>query len=107
MGIVKRYAALAGLLLLILGYALFIGFPGRPGIHLTVWITGGMILALAIYWNQKTILSFLQGRAMRSGASAFLYTAVVLAIWVLVNLIAREHHKRIDFTEEGSFTLAP
>ncbi|MEE8184143.1 MAG: DUF4350 domain-containing protein [Acidobacteriota bacterium] len=106
MGIVKRYAALAGLLLLIIGYALFIGFPGRPGIHLTVWITGGMILALAIYWNQKTILSFLQGRAMRSGASAFLYTAVVLAIWVLVNLIAREHHKRIDFTEEGSFTLA-
>lgn len=102
----KRIAPLSGFILLIGGLLAFLIWPGRPIIHISGLFAGGLVLAFGLYWNRVAILASLTGRSVRSLSGALVYSLVVLALLAAVNFLGFRHPYRIDFTEEGVFTLA-
>ena len=55
----------------------------------------------------KTNHSSQNARKLRSGANAFIYSIVVLAILVFIQLIVTRHTKRFDLTENKLHSLSP
>lgn len=102
----KRIAPLSGFILLIGALLAFLIWPGRPIIFISGLIAGGLVLVFGMYLNRAGILASLTGRSVRSLSGAVIYSLVVLALLAAVNFLGFRHPYRVDFTEEGVFTLA-
>ena len=96
-----------GLAFLISGFVVFQMWPGRTVIQIGLLVTGSLLFALGLFWQRAELIDLLRTRAVRSGAAAFLYSLVILSIWILVNWLAIRHSVRFDLTEEKIYTLDP
>ena len=46
-------------------------------------------------------------KSLQYGAGSFFYTALVIGIVIIVNLISVKHHKRYDLTAGALYSLSP
>ena len=102
----SQIAGLCGFVLLLFGLVEFLfqrEFSAYTIIHLA---GGGSLLLFSLAFNLGGMWSSLGERSTRYGANAVLYTALFLAILVLVNVVAERHSFRKDLTEGGLFSLS-
>lgn len=102
----SQIAGLCGLLLLLFGLAEYL-FTKNFSLYTVLHLGGGAALVLfSMIVNFGGVWSSLGERSTRYGANAVLYTAIFLAILVLVNVVSNAHSWRKDLTEEGLFSLS-
>lgn len=102
----SQIAGLCGLLLLLFGLAEYL-FTKNFSLYTVLHLGGGAALVLfSLIVNFGGVWSSLGERSTRYGANAVLYTAIFLAILVLVNVVSNAHSWRKDLTEEGLFSLS-
>lgn len=102
----SQIAGLCGLLLLLFGLAEYL-FTKDFSLYTILHLGGGAALVLfSLIVNFGGVWSSLGERSTRYGANAVLYTAIFLAILVLVNVVSNAHSWRKDLTEEGIFSLS-
>lgn len=106
MSLLRAMLGYAGLLILAAGAALARYQPGTAVYGYSLVGLGGAAVLLSAWWNRQEWLAFFRGRSFLSGANAIFYILVVAAILVIVNLLAREHHRRFDTTEAGLYSLS-
>jgi len=102
----SQIAGLCGLLLLLFGLAEYL-FTKDFSLYTILHLGGGSALVLfSLIVNFGGVWSSLGERSTRYGANAVLYTAIFLALLVLVNVVSNAHSWRKDLTEEGLFSLS-
>ena len=103
----RSYSWIAGFVVLTAGMALFLAAPDHRPWSIALTAVGALLVAVGIAVNLSEILSILKGRPARYGASAVLYSLLVLMILGAVNFLSSRHRARFDLTEGGVHTLAP
>ena len=68
---------------------------------------GVVLLALAALAKPEVIRSALTGRTARYGSNMGVFAAAFIGILALLNFLSDRHHRRLDLTEMGQFTLSP
>jgi len=106
MNLLRTMSGYAGLLILASGSALLRFQPGSSAYGYALMALGGALVLASAWWNRAEWIAFLRGRSFLSGANAVFYVLIVLAILVLVNVLAREHHRRFDTTSARLYSLS-
>jgi ABC-type uncharacterized transport system involved in gliding motility auxiliary subunit len=101
-----RYAAPAGLLLLVAGG---IAYNIRP--DLKVWIggiplLGALLILVSLYRSFGDINAWFSRRSTMAGLNIAIMTILLLGIITLVEAISARHNTRIDLTEGSRYTLS-
>jgi len=104
--LLKRFAAPAGALLLVAGLGAALVLAERPVIASVLLALGLLLVFVGVLFNFSRIIDRLKGRAVREGGGDVAYIVVVAAVLVLLNFLAIRHHKRVDLSAEGRFTLS-
>jgi len=68
---------------------------------------GAVLVLLSIAGRPQTFVAALTGRTARYGSNAGVAVVAFLGILVLANFLADRHHRRLDLTETGEYTLSP
>ncbi len=68
---------------------------------------GAVLVLLSIAGRPEMFRSALTGRTARYGSNAGVAIVAFLGILVLANFLADRHHRRLDLTETGEYTLSP
>lgn len=68
---------------------------------------GVVLLALAAVSRPQMIRAALTGRTARYGSNMGITLLAFIGILVLLNFLSNRHHRRLDLTEMGEFTLSP
>ncbi|MFN7956254.1 MAG: Gldg family protein [bacterium] len=110
-----RIAGLCSLVLLVFGIApvvfgLPISLTRAPllALFIVTNLVGGIGLLIAsIVWNLDGLRTLVTARSSRMASNAAVYSAAVVGILVLVNVLATRHSHKWDLTESKLFTLAP
>ena len=74
--------------------------------NLSLLIVGGVLLLASIALNFKDIVEYFRGRSGRLSANVALLTVAVVGLIAIVNFLGYRHHKRLDLTAEGLFSLS-
>ncbi len=106
MSLLKRWAAPAGLLVLLSSLACFLIVPERSVLVSVLLGLGAVLVLLGLMLNARALLDRMRGRAVREGGGDVAYVIVVGLVLGLINFLAIRHHKRYDLTEQGSFSLS-
>jgi ABC-type uncharacterized transport system involved in gliding motility auxiliary subunit len=67
---------------------------------------GVVLVLLSVVGRPEVFRSALTGRTARYGSNAGVAIVAFLGILVLVNFLADRHHRRLDLTETGEYTLS-
>ncbi len=110
-----RIAGLCSLVLLVFGIApVLFGLPISPArapllaLFILANLVGGVgLLVASIVWNLEGLRTLVTARSSRMASNAAVYSAAVVGILVLVNVLATRHSHKWDLTENKQFTLAP
>lgn len=103
----RSYSWIAGFVMLSAGMSLFLVSPEQRPWAIALTASGALLVAVGIALNFADILALLGGRPARFGASAVLYSLIVLMILGAANFLSSRHRVRFDLTEGGAHTLAP
>ena len=106
MNLLRRWAAPAGLLVLLSSLACFLIVPERPVPVSILLAVGAVLVLLGVMLNGRALLDRLRGRAVREGGGDVAYIIVVGMVLALINFLAVRHHKRYDLTAQGTFSLS-
>jgi ABC-type uncharacterized transport system involved in gliding motility auxiliary subunit len=68
---------------------------------------GVVLLALSVVGRPEMFRAALTGRTARYGSNAGIVVVAFLGILVLLNFLSDRHHRRVDLTEAGEYTLSP
>lgn len=68
---------------------------------------GAVLVLLSVVGRPQTFRAALTGRTARYGSNAGVAVVAFLGILVLANFLADRHHRRLDLTETGEYTLSP
>jgi ABC-type uncharacterized transport system involved in gliding motility auxiliary subunit len=100
---------LLGLLLLAFGFVAtaFVEFPASDPFVLVNVILGAGLLLLTLVFGLDNLRGLIGQRSTRYGASAALYSLLVVALLVGLSYLGVRHHHRWDVTESGAYTLSP
>ena len=100
---------LLGLLLLAFGFVAtaFVEFPASDPFVLVNVILGAGLLLLTLVFGLDNLRGLIGQRSTRYGASAALYSLLVVALLVGLSYLGVRHHHRWDLTESGAYTLSP
>lgn len=74
--------------------------------NLSLVIVGGVLLLASVVLNYKDIIEYFRGRSGRLSANMALLTVAVIGLIAIVNFLGYRHHKRVDLTAEGLFSLS-
>ncbi len=110
-----RIAGLCSLVLLVFGIVpVLFGLPISPArapllaLFILANLVGGVgLLVASIVWNLEGLRTLVTARSSRMASNAAVYSAAVVGILVLVNVLAARHSHKWDLTENKLFTLAP
>ena len=110
-----RVAGLCSLVLLVFGivpvvFGLPISLERAPllALFIVANLAGGvLLLGASVVWNLEGLRELVTARSSRMASNAAVYSAAVVGILVLVNVLAIRHSHKWDLTEEKQFTLAP
>ena len=100
---------LLGLLLLAFGFVAtaFVEFPAADPFVLVNVILGAGLLLLTLVFGLDNLRTLIGQRSTRYGASAALYSLLVVALLVGLSYLGVRHHHRWDLTESGAYTISP
>jgi ABC-type uncharacterized transport system involved in gliding motility auxiliary subunit len=100
---------LLGLLLLAFGFVAtaFVEFPASDPFVLVNVILGAGLLLLTVVFGLDNLRGLIGQRSTRYGASAALYSLLVVALLVGLSYLGVRHHHRWDLTESGAYTISP
>jgi ABC-type uncharacterized transport system involved in gliding motility auxiliary subunit len=99
-------AGFAGAAMLIAGYIRHNIQELWGWLNLSLVIAGAVLLVISIILNFNSILAFFRGRSGRLGTNTVILSIAVIAILAIVNFLGYRHHKRVDLTAEGLYTLS-
>lgn len=106
----SRTASLFGLLGLLFFAFGFVGLvlvgPGDPFVLLNLTAGVGLLVAYLAF-GFEGFKGALGQRSTRYGAGAALYSLLFVLLVVGLNVVSARHHKRVDVTEAGVYTLSP
>jgi ABC-type uncharacterized transport system involved in gliding motility auxiliary subunit len=68
---------------------------------------GIVLLVLSVVGRPEMFRAALTGRTARYGSNAGIVVVAFLGILVLLNFLSDRHHRRVDLTEAGEYTLSP
>lgn len=106
MRILKRFAAPAGLLVLVSSLVCFLLAPAQRVLLSALLGVGGVLVLLGVLLNLTSILDRVRGRAVREGSGDVAFLIIVAAVLSLLNFLAARHNKRYDLTEQKTFSLS-
>jgi ABC-type uncharacterized transport system involved in gliding motility auxiliary subunit len=69
--------------------------------------SGAVLLTLSAVGRPEMFRAALTGRTARYGSNVGVAIVAFLGILVLVNFLSDRHHRRMDLTETGEYTLSP
>jgi ABC-type uncharacterized transport system involved in gliding motility auxiliary subunit len=100
---------LLGLLLLAFGFVAtaFVEFPASDPFVLVNVILGAGLLLLTLVFGLDNLRGVIGQRSTRYGASAAVYSLLVVALLVGLSYLGVRHHHRWDVTESGAYTISP
>ena len=101
-----RIVAAAGLLLLIVGTALYPIGAARSSTSALLSIAGAALLIVSALANLRSLAAFFKKRQARHGANAILMTLLFAAIIVIIQAISIRNTHRYDVTRNQRFTLS-
>jgi ABC-type uncharacterized transport system involved in gliding motility auxiliary subunit len=107
LGIAGLIFALFGLLSHWLTYNPAAGFFAFGWYSLLHIITGVFCLIWYFVSGSGSVRQFIRARSTRYGTNAVVYTALFIAIVVMINFLGTRYHKRVDMSAEGVNTLSP
>jgi ABC-type uncharacterized transport system involved in gliding motility auxiliary subunit len=106
MRLLKRLSAPVGAVVLLASLSTNLILPERSTLVAVLLGAGLFLVLLGLLLNLKEIVSRARGRAAREGGADLAYIIIVAVTLCLANLLAARHHKRIDLTEQGTFSLS-
>jgi len=106
MVLLKRFAAPAGALALLTGLAIHLVLPERPVLVSVLLGVGLFLVLLGVFFNLSFLVDRLRGRAAREGGGDAAYIIIVAVVLGLLNFVAVRHHKRVDLSAQGDFSLS-
>lgn len=74
--------------------------------NLSLLIVGGVLLLASVILNFKDILGYFTGRTGKLSANMAILTVAVIGLIAIANYLGYRHHKRIDLTSEGLYSLS-
>ncbi len=102
---IGKLAAMIGTALLISGLVRY-SVLNLWGANLWLVIGGAILLVVGLVLNVEGVKAFFTGRSGKLGTNTAVLTLAVLGILVIANFLGYRHHKRIDLTAEGLYSLS-
>lgn len=110
---IYRLAGVLGVALTLAGYFRYVimgvwvgeGFMGKltPG----MLAVGLALILVSVVFNFRSIIGVFRGRQGKLGANTVIMSVAVLGIIGVANFLGYRHHKRIDLTVEGLYSISP
>lgn len=101
-----RWAGFIGAMLLAGGYLRYSVQEVLGTIEKSLLISGAVLLVLALAFNFRLVREVFTRRSAKLGTNTVVMTLAVVAILGIVNFLGSRHHKRIDLTAEGLYSLS-
>lgn len=98
-------AGIAALITLCASLVAFIILPNELVVN-GLWVSSLIFILIWALLKRRAIMDFLVSKRTRQGANVSLIVALVLGIIVFVNVLAKEHAWRKDFTRGGKNSLS-
>lgn len=70
-------------------------------------VLGVVLLAVAAVSRPEMVRTALTGRTARYGSNLGVFVVAFMGILALLNFLSDRHHRRMDLTEMGEYTLSP
>ncbi len=90
-----------------LTYNPILGFFHMDWYALLHLVVGGVCIAWYFATGSSSLLTFARQRSTRYGLGAISYSALFIAILVMLNFLGTRYHRRIDMSVEGVNSLTP
>jgi ABC-type uncharacterized transport system involved in gliding motility auxiliary subunit len=101
-----KLAGIVGPAMALAGYILYSREQVWKWYSIALISVGAALLLASIVLNFGAIIAFFRGRQGKLGANTAVMSIAVIAILCLVNFLGYRHHKRVDLTAEGLYTLS-
>ena len=103
-----RSFGMFGLILLLFGVLAGIASGIWNSMYVLIHLIGGAsMLALYLFTHVGSLRESVTGRRAQYATNTFVYTALTLAVIVLVNYMGARNEYRYDASEQGIFSIAP
>lgn len=105
----RRSSALTGIIGLVLISFGLLDYFIASGFKFFVFINVVLGVFALILWavsSREAVGSIVGSRTTRYGLNAVVYSLGFIGLLVAVNYLASRHHRRLDLTEEGAFSLS-
>ncbi|MFQ6057701.1 MAG: GldG family protein [Anaerolineae bacterium] len=107
----KRFSfpiAYAGALAIVAALALLVARGRQLDLIVEGLLALGVILLGLFVWLQPDLIrQAITGRTARYGSNALIMSLAFLGILALLNFLSVRHHRRVDLTEAGRYSLSP
>ena len=103
-----RSFGMFGLILLLFGILAGLASGIWNSMYVLIHLIGGAsMLALYLFTHVESLRESVSGRRAQYATNTFVYTALTLAVIVLVNYMGARNEYRYDASEQGIFSIAP
>src|SRR5262245_18792387 len=102
---IGKLAAMLGAALLVSGLVRY-SVQNLWGLNLWLVIAGALLLIAGLVLNAAEVKAFFIGRSGKLGTNTAVLALAVIGILGIVNFLGYRHHKRIDLTSEGLYSLS-